>query len=651
MVDSINPDSILSSLHRNLSRLEETMTSDEKAAAEIFKELTKNLQDMNSLDVNTLEKIERACVRYLQTLPKIDSRIKRLFSSSQTLSEEVLNIQKKITKTLSNAPNYRQELIQQELTKWRNLQGNELKDAMQNFIMRACKEKLPIGKDKSVPPCSIKQLFEQIQVQLSDKDEEIQHLLNDPHLFSSYEWKTGTRSPNLLNISACIASRKEKTMQVSEEIVNDTIEQMEAERDFRLRNLETIYNKVSDDSTQAVAGKQFESTSAWYIGSFIGVDRDLSFEKEMREIGANHDIMCITDSVDKTLKEYDNVLILDNLQKAAFPQDFVDFSINEVRIPVMNISDRYPEINDVFVSKFFRDKREARNPNWIAKIGKKGQSINPRVTEGRTIGEPLLKKYGKKSVALALGLGIAPIMNLTYNEGGNTLIGSRGGEKFAIIGQDSYEISKYFMEKDLGLELTEEQVKIAFAIDYGIKKENIFFVEQPGDFHLDMNVAIIGENIIAVNDALQAYKLFDEEQQRFLNLHKFSQKLQEQAKEAKLRRAKGKKIFEDITAENIEQHDFKVIRVPGRFDYQIPQSANTVPSMNFFNMVTATTPKGEKIIIAMGVIDEKFSSEFIKMVNLGGIKELYFLNLKESSFCLERHGGISCRAKVIPSGK
>ncbi|MBI3236977.1 MAG: hypothetical protein HYZ48_04685 [Chlamydiales bacterium] len=101
------------------------------------------------------------------------------------------------------------------------------------------------------------------------------------------------------------------------------------------------------------------------------------------------------------------------------------------------------------------------------------------------IGLPWTDDLGKKSVKLALSLGATPVMNLTYSEGGNTLIGSRkDGSRFVIIGKDSYEFSKFLMEKDLGREMTDDEVRMAFAIDYGVKKEDLFFVEQPGDFHL-----------------------------------------------------------------------------------------------------------------------------------------------------------------------
>ena len=113
-----------------------------------------------------------------------------------------------------------------------------------------------------------------------------------------------------------------------------------------------------------------------------------------------------------------------------------------------------------------------------------------------------------KALALAGSLNAPPIMNLTYNEGGNTLIGQRGGQPYIIVGMDSYEISKKFMEKDLNRKMTEEEVKMAFAIDYGVFKENVYIVEQPGDFHLDMCMAIVGENTILINDSAAAQKMF-----------------------------------------------------------------------------------------------------------------------------------------------
>lgn len=645
----------ISHLNRNLFLLEKEVQSNNKENAEkIFKEIASELTDFSSIDIDTLKRLNSVLISYSSILSR-DGKRKSLFSKRSPHLKEVDGIKESVSKILKKYQSFRDQLIEQNLHNLKKLDGEALKDALRVFIMDMCQGKCIFNGERT-PPCSINRLFATI-FSIKGLGKKIQDLLTDPNLFSSYEWKTGacalTPPPN---ISECITSKNSKrTMQVSKELVDDTISKIEAERDFRLRNLEMVYTKVKDDPNQAVAGKQFEKTSAWYIGSFMGRNNQHSFECAMQKIGETHGIVCITDSRDESLRACSNILTLDHKGQAPFPQDFVDFSINEIRIPIMNIKSRYPELNDTFLSNFFSAKRQVRNKAWKPTFNRQGQEINPRVAEGRTIGEPLLRDYGKTSIALALGLGATPIMNLTYNEGGNTLIGSKDGKKFAIIGQDSYDISKYFMEKDLGIELTEEQVKMAFAIDYGIKKENIFFVEQPGDFHLDMNVAIVGENMIAVNNAEKAYEDFDQEQEKFLNQFLQNQKkevfenLKKNAKEQILRRAKGKKVFEDITAKNIQDHGFQVIRVSGRFDYQVPQEARPRPVMNFFNMITAITIKGKKIVIFMGVIDEKFSKKFEAMIQFKDIENFYFLNLQESQFCLGLHGGISCRTKVIPN--
>ena len=51
---------------------------------------------------------------------------------------------------------------------------------------------------------------------------------------------------------------------------------------------------------------------------------------------------------------------------------------------------------------------------------------------------------------------------------------------------------------------------MAFAIDYGIKLENLFFIEQVGgDFHLDMNMAILGPKTVVIHDTARELQILE----------------------------------------------------------------------------------------------------------------------------------------------
>ena len=238
-------------------------------------------------------------------------------------------------------------------------------------------------------------------------------------------------------------------------------------------------------------------------------------------------------------------------------------------------------------------------------------------------------------------------MNLTYNEGGNTLIGKRKGEPFALIGKDSYAVSKFLMEADLGHEMTYEEILIAFALDYGVKKENIHFIEQPGDMHLDMSMTIVGENTILLNDAQEAQRMFRDEQQMWLSATSGYESAEILASyvSSEILESKARKIMEDITEKELQGLGFNVVRVPGRFNYSI-----TAPAMNFFNMVTAQTPSGENIAVLLGCVANYASifEQTLRKFSERKIDKVYFLNLEASQQCLGLDGGISCRTKSIP---
>jgi hypothetical protein len=463
------------------------------------------------------------------------------------------------------------------------------------------------------------------------------------------------------------------------------IERLQMQRLYRLENLQEVYQQSLQDPSREVTSKFFAPTSAWYVGSTVREQERL--ELEMQTVGQKHGIQTISDRridfENKSLEiteTYRTDLMVDpqpffqnfhpNQAKQMlgdFNQDFVDFSKNgEVRIPRLRKAGEEQKFD-----KNLLKLRKEREPEW-----KKIHEENPdaRVT---LLGVPFSDDLAMKAIALASSLNAVPVMNLTYNEGGNTLMGKNASGPYVIIGRDSFDISKVLMEKDLGREMTEKEVRMAFAIDYGIEEENVFFVEQPGDFHLDMSMAIVGQNTVLVNDAVVAQNLFAEKQSLWLeeNIRTRKEMIGEEARndaqregvevsqsfieesgqraaeiltrfvDQEVQQAPARKRLEDITARNLEGQGFTVVRVPGRFHY-----SENVPAMNLFNFVAVKTPRDQNLVVMMGCIDneyeERFKATFIQHSDQK-IDEFHFLSLKTSQDCLVRGGGVSCRTKTI----
>jgi hypothetical protein len=440
--------------------------------------------------------------------------------------------------------------------------------------------------------------------------------------------------------------------------------ELRPDRLHRLQNLEEEYQKTLQDPSRQIVSKCFPETSCWYMGA----DHDVPlFELEMSKIANENNIGVISDyysmlDLKKSFKnQYNNsrIIFFDFLELrekeigafgGVWAQDFLDFNQQgSIQIPVMQTAEE---------AASSRGETQRRWDESIAKARKERSLIWQNIYEENgtspilTLGQSFSAQRSTKGVALASALDVPVSMNLTYNEGGNTIIGQKGSKPYVIIGKDSYSISKSLMEKDLGREMSDDEVCMAFAIDYGVAKEDVHFVEQPGDFHLDMCMTIVGENTVLLNDSEEAQKEFEKEQEKWLQEMKQGERtvsqlpyFEEQVKEERAA-AKIRKKLEDAAEMDLKNKGFNVVRVPGKFNYS---SQN--PAMNLFNMVTAKTPDGRNIAILLGCLDKQYEDRFKEILRTNcdqEIDEIYFLPIEASRLSLFFAGGIACRTKAYP---
>jgi len=524
-----------------------------------------------------------------------------------------------------------------------NLSEEEARPALRTLLMGLCHGQFGHPMPLEEATASIRGWAEEISKEASYEESPVEALLADPTLFSLHEYKTGrlVETPPK-DLGLCIQGKFEagELTLTPPQSADHKIQELKQQRLFSLNNLETVYQKTTENPDQRINSKFFPQTRAWYVGS-THREGIAPFELEMQRIGREHNIPVITDSKTPLSQENGAVLSFNQPMSATYPQDYVDFTQNEVRVPVVINPERAAEIQGKI-----QDARVARDPDWAIR-NLEGISVNPASQVFGIVGEPMGKSLQAKAVDLASALDATPVMNLTYSEGGNTLTGTnQDGSMYVIIGQDSYVASKLLMEEDLGRPMTDPEVRMAFAIDYGVRVENLHFVEQPGDFHLDMNIAIVGEKTVVVNDALEAERVFAPDNTEILREKKLLG--QEKTVETRSKAASiQKKLFEDKAAQNLQDQGFTVLRSAGRFELQTPFGRH--PKMNFYNMVTATTPAGKRIVIAMGVTNDEYKDRFRTMLTSGGLKvdHIYFLNADDTAQSLEMHGGISCRAKTI----
>ena len=438
-----------------------------------------------------------------------------------------------------------------------------------------------------------------------------------------------------------------------------SINSLRIRRMYRLMHLQEVYDASKGDERRQVAGKFFPPTHGWFVGGFQRMPQFSLLEIEMQKIARENGMVVMGDwRLDEDMAPVavtdENRLdvMVDNrpLIKAKgsdvigpFVQDMVDFSRGgEVRVPCLKHPTQGMGLSADISTRILQFRAE-RSPEWEEIIA--DPEANPEVQ-----GAVFVNQLALKPVALADSLNCQPVMNLTYNEGGNSLIGRRGAQPYVIVGLDTFAVSKDLMERDLNRSVSDEEVRLALAIDYGVLVENIYLVEQPGDFHLDMSMAIVGENTILLNDSVQAYEMFKDEQQEWAqNMCQaypyYGDDISDQVAAAEKESVKRKRM-EDITERQLRKKGFNVIRVPGKFLYM-----GTAPAMNLFNMVTAQTPEGKNIVVMLGCVSDRYKNMFTEIMNTHSdvkIDQFYFLDVKSSQESLTRFGGISCRTKTIP---
>ncbi len=236
-------------------------------------------------------------------------------------------------------------------------------------------------------------------------------------------------------------------------------------------------------------------------------------------------------------------------------------------------------------------------------------------------------------------------LNVSYDEGGNIFRGKDDRGSFLIVGEEGVKLTKKTVRSSLekmGIKnqanLSEEELKILYADDYGVSPDHVYFIFQPGAFHLDMKMNFLGNKRILFNDARKAFER-DTVQRGFL-----------------MGNALRKRIFmedliERVACEQLRDQGFEVIETPGVFyNYQ---SSDWPCVMNFFNFVSLQAPDGKNIMIALGDENKTYNQEFKEIVakySEEKTEEIHFLSEKLTRWLLDQSGGIRCITQLEEAG-
>ncbi len=243
-------------------------------------------------------------------------------------------------------------------------------------------------------------------------------------------------------------------------------------------------------------------------------------------------------------------------------------------------------------------------------------------------------------VNAALSTGTQDIsMATSYVEGGNLLNGHRqDGTAYALVGRDSLAVTSKLLAGQ-----PEEAAIQQVAADYGLKPEHIIPLEQPGDFHLDMAMALAGPGQVLLNDSRQVLAL----QKEWINEHYQHSWLNRDEQPAELQEVEKKAnktaVFEDIVEKQLKAAGLEVFRVAGVF----PKSVANI-QMNFLNIRQGRNDRGQTFAVSLGgeeKAEKAFAHTLLEEIP-AGYDRIHFLDRAWTAETLHYNGGIKCRTKV-----
>ncbi|MBS2036956.1 hypothetical protein JST97_18340 [bacterium] len=260
-------------------------------------------------------------------------------------------------------------------------------------------------------------------------------------------------------------------------------------------------------------------------------------------------------------------------------------------------------------------------------------------------------QYQKVSVGQGMLQSGQSKTTIGYVEYGNVASGLRqDGTPYVLIGKDSVEITRRMLEEDRGRDVTTEEAMLVLASDHGVKPEQVFGIEQPGEFHVDMRMMPVGPGEFALQDSRKAAELncqWLDDELAAVGGGSDAQKARVEEQKTKLREW-GEKMtaYEDLTAKDLEAAGMKVHRVAGAFPSLRHEDRDAA---NFFNARHGTNDQGERYSILMGSTpkaEEYFARVLFQEIK-APIDRIYFLDSAETQETLELQGGLKCRTKVL----
>jgi hypothetical protein len=277
------------------------------------------------------------------------------------------------------------------------------------------------------------------------------------------------------------------------------------------------------------------------------------------------------------------------------------------------------------------------------------------------------KERGQVVAAAIADARGAPLREaVTYLEGGNVLLGTgRDGAPYALVGRDSAAVSRALLQRHHGRAVSEAEVISAMAKDLAVEPRRLFLVEQPGVFHIDMAMTLLGPGTVLFNDALDAHRLqvqwLREDHDRRRPRLDPAAPASDDLRALELWRDAGRDLDETIAklakyAERFARYEARtladlhaaglaVVRIPARFPHPTRPADRDV--MNFVNGEAGTNPQGLTYFVTQGGDPRAEHRIAARLLATDiGLDRVYFAPRLASRDSLWEKGGVNCRVKA-----
>ncbi|MBN9415222.1 hypothetical protein ABS71_05830 [bacterium SCN 62-11] len=273
----------------------------------------------------------------------------------------------------------------------------------------------------------------------------------------------------------------------------------------------------------------------------------------------------------------------------------------------------------------------------------RGQRFQPHGLSGDFSSQGSVQQGGYQRIggSQAMVYGEKLYQAQSYVEGGNMLSGQRAdGTPYLLVGQDSMDLTGALLEKKLGRTPSPEEVRQTVAGDYGVSTDQVFGIEQPGAFHLDMRMTSLAPGVIGLQDSPLAARL----QTEWLAQEAPLSEADQQRLDRLAAEADQAARYEALTRRDLEKAGLQVVSMPGAFRNLAKVN---IDGSNFFNGRHGTNPQGEKYTILMGgtAKQEEYLADFLLGQGHLQVDRLYFLDPEQNGQTLGQHGGLKCRTK------